>query len=88
MTIDDYKKARDLVIEIDTIKGEICDLKEIVANDTSSWLMEVRKNASWSHRMINHYLDFPVVCCYYSTKHSFFDSLKTLNFCGILALCA
>ena len=55
MTIDDYKKARDLVIEIDTIKGEIGDLKEIIANDTSSWLMEVRKNASWSHKMINHY---------------------------------
>ena len=54
MTIDDYKKARDLVIEIDTIKGEIGDLKEIIANDTSSWMMEVRANSSCSLREINH----------------------------------
>lgn len=55
MTIDDYKKAGDLVREIDTLKGEISDLREIMNSDTSSWVMEVRPNKTFSLRPINHH---------------------------------
>ena len=54
MTIDDYKKARDLVKKIENLKGEISDLRAIMDNDTSSWMMEVRANSSFSLRNINH----------------------------------
>ena len=55
MTIDDYKKARDLMIEIEAIQGEIYDLKDIIRNDTSHWLMEVRPNTANSLKKVNHY---------------------------------
>lgn len=55
MTIDDYNKARDLMIEIEKIQDEIYDLKDIIRNDTSRWLMEVRPNASSSLKKVNHY---------------------------------
>ena len=55
MTIDDYNKARDLVIEMEKIQDEIYDLKDIIRNDTSRWLMEVRPNASSSLKKVNHY---------------------------------
>ena len=55
MTIDDYNKARDLVIKIDSLKGEISDLRAIMDNDTSSWMMEVRPSATCSIRKINHH---------------------------------
>lgn len=54
MTIDDYNKATDLVIKIDSLKGEISNLRAIMDNDTSSWMMEVRPNSSFSLRNINH----------------------------------
>ena len=54
MTIDDYKKARVLIMEIDALKDEISDLKNIMQNDTSLWVMEVRKSSSCSLNKINH----------------------------------
>ena len=54
MPIDDYNKARDLVIKIDALEGEIRDLREIMDKDTSSWMMEVRPSATYSLREINH----------------------------------
>jgi hypothetical protein len=54
MTIDDYNKARDLVIKIDALEGEIRDLREIMDKDTSSWIMEVRPSATYSLRQIRH----------------------------------
>ena len=54
MTIEDYKKARDLVIKIDALEGEISDLRAIMNNDTSSWMIEVRPNTTFSLRKINH----------------------------------
>ena len=55
MTLVDYKKATELVREIDTLKGEISDLRTIMNNDTSSWMMEVRPSATCSLRKINHH---------------------------------
>ena len=55
MTIEDYKKARDLVIKIDALEGEISDLRAVMDNDTSSWMMEVRASTSFSPRKINHF---------------------------------
>lgn len=54
MTIEDYKKARDLAIKIDVLEGEISDLRAIMDNDTSSWMMEVRQSTTCSLRKINH----------------------------------
>ena len=55
MTLVDYKKATELVREIDTLKGEISDLRTIMNNDTSSWMMEVRPSATCSLIKINHH---------------------------------
>ena len=55
MTIDDYNKARDLVIKIEKIQGEIYDLKDIISNNTSRWLMEVRPSTLHSLKEVNHY---------------------------------
>lgn len=55
MTIDDYRKARDLVIEIDALEGEIRGLRAIMDKDTSSWIMEVRSSPACSLNKINHY---------------------------------
>ena len=55
MTIDDYNKATDLVIKIDSLKGEINNLREIINNNgLLSWKMEVRANSSCIPRNINH----------------------------------
>lgn len=55
MTIDEYNKARDLMIKIEKIQGEIYDLKDIIRNDTSRWLIEVRPNTAHPDKRINHY---------------------------------
>jgi len=55
MKMDDYNKARDLVIEIEKIQGEIYDLKDIIRYDTSRWLMEVRPNSVQLLKKVNHY---------------------------------
>lgn len=55
MTIEDYKKARDLVQKIDYLKGEINDLREIMDHNTSFWRMEVRASSASSLHKINHY---------------------------------
>lgn len=55
MTIDDRKKAVDLLIKINALKEEISDLRAIMDNDTSSWMMEVRPSATYSLRKINHH---------------------------------
>ncbi len=54
MTIEDYKKARDLVIKIDNLKGEISDLRAIMDHNTSFWSMEVRASPACSFHKINH----------------------------------
>ena len=54
MTIADYNKARDLVIKIDALEGEIRDLRWIIDKDTSSWMMEVRPSPACSLRKVNH----------------------------------
>ena len=55
MTLNDYEKARDLVTKIGVLKGEMSDLKTIIQNDTSSWMMEVMPSASFSSKKINHH---------------------------------
>ena len=54
MTIDEYNKARVLVTQIEGIQNEIYDLKDIIRNDTSRWLMEVRPNTACSLNKVNH----------------------------------
>lgn len=55
MTMDDYNKASDLIIKIETINRDICILRDIIKNDTSHWLMEVRLNTSYPLEKVNHY---------------------------------
>lgn len=55
MTIEDYNKARYLVAQIEGIQKEINDLKDIIRNDTSCWLMEVRPNTAHPTKRVNHY---------------------------------
>lgn len=61
MTLESFDKARDIVIEIDALDAAIADLKNIMKNDTSKWIMEVRANASHSLQSINHYGILPDV---------------------------
>ena len=55
MTADDYNKARDLVIKIDALEGEISDLRWIINENTSSWMMEVRPSPACSLKKVNHH---------------------------------
>lgn len=55
MTIDDFNKARGLIVQIEEIQNEIHVLEDIIRNNPYDWLMEVRKNASHQNKRINHY---------------------------------
>lgn len=61
MTLESFNKARDIVIKISALDAAIADLKDIMRNDTSEWIMEVRANKSHSLRSINHYGILPDV---------------------------
>ena len=55
MKIEDYNKARDLIIRIEGKQRDIYDLKDIMKNDTSYWLIEVRPNTAHSTKRVKHY---------------------------------
>ena len=55
MTLESFNKARDIMIEINALDAAIDDLRDIMQNDTSKWLMEVRSSKSNSLWSINHY---------------------------------
>ena len=55
MTLEDYNKAKYLVAQIERVQDEIDDLKDIIRNDTSHWLMEVRPNTAHPYKRVNHY---------------------------------
>lgn len=61
MTLESFDKARDIVIEIGALDAAIAELKDIMKNDTSKWIMEVRSNESHNLRSINHYGILPDV---------------------------
>lgn len=61
MTLESFDKARGIVIEKGALDAAIADLKDIMRNDTSKWIMEVRANKSHSLRSINHYGILPDV---------------------------
>ena len=69
MTLESYEKARDIVIEIHSLDAAIAELKDIMRNDTSKWIMEVRASKSNSLRSINHYGILPDVLNTIYSKH-------------------
>lgn len=69
MTLEVYKKASDIVKRINSLDRAICDLKDIMHNDTAHWCLEVRPNASCSLRAVNHYGILPEVLQTILSKH-------------------
>lgn len=69
MTLESYEKARDIVIEIHSLDAAIAELQDIMRNDTSKWIMEVRASKSHSLRTINHYGILPDVLDTIYSKH-------------------
>ena len=55
MTIEDFNKASDIMQKINRLDKELYDLKDIMRNDTSKWMMEVRTSATQPLKYINHY---------------------------------
>lgn len=55
MTEETYEKARDIIIKMRCLNGEINDIKDILRNDdVEEWLMEVRASKSNTLRTIRH----------------------------------
>ena len=54
MTLESFNKARDIVIKIRLLDAAIADLKDIMRNDTSEWIIEVRPNASHPPKKVDH----------------------------------
>lgn len=69
MTLESYEKARDIVIEIHSLDAAISELKDIMRNDTSKWIMEVRASKTCSLQTINHYGILPDVLDTIYSKH-------------------
>ena len=69
MTLESYEKARDIVIKIQSLDNAISELKNIMRNDTSKWLLEVREGMSFSARSINHYGMLPEMLQAILSKH-------------------
>lgn len=55
MTIEDFNKASDIMKKINRLDEELYDLKDIMRNDTSKWIMEVRLSKTQALKSINHY---------------------------------
>ena len=69
MTLESYEKARDIVIEIHSLDVAIAELKDIMRNNTSKWIMEVRASKTCPLQTINHYGVLPDVLDTIYTKH-------------------
>lgn len=54
MTREDYEKAKDIIIEIDRLKLEISEIKDIIRNDLTRWRMEVRASQLCPLKPIDH----------------------------------
>jgi len=69
MTMNDYEKARVLVIKIKQLEGEIFDLRTIMNGDTSTWRMEIRSSTANNLNNINHYGMLPEFLQAVLSKH-------------------
>lgn len=69
MTLESYEKARDIVIEIHSLDVAIAELKDIMRNNTSKWIMEVRASKTCPLQTINHYGILPDVLDTIYSKH-------------------
>ena len=69
MTLEAYEKAKDIVIQIKSLDTAIANLKDIIRNDTSQWLLEIRPNTAHSLHTINHYGILPEVLQTILSKH-------------------
>lgn len=55
MTLENYEKARDIVIEMKSVNSEIIELQAILDSKLlSTWRMEIRPSTSSSLRNIDH----------------------------------
>ena len=54
MTREDYEKAKDIIIAIDSLKLEITDIKNIISNDLTNWRMELRPSPSYTLAQVDH----------------------------------
>ena len=69
MTLESYEKARDIVIKIRILDSKISKLRDIMRNDTSEWLLEVRATPSCCLNEIDHYGMLPDMLEEILSKH-------------------
>lgn len=55
MTIEDFNKAKELIVKIQSLDNNISELKNVLSTSTlQDWIMEIRPNTSCSLKHINH----------------------------------
>lgn len=69
MTLENYEKAQNIVGKIRSLDTDIANLKYIMSNDTSNWILEIRANKSRSLNEINHYGILPEVLKEILSRH-------------------
>lgn len=69
MTLEDYEKARDIIIQIHRLDNDIAELRDITRNNTSTWRLEVRASTACPYHSINHYGMLPEFIQVILSKH-------------------
>lgn len=54
MTIETHNKSCEILTRLNILDKEIDKLKRIIEQDTTLWVMEIRKSKSWPLIEINH----------------------------------
>lgn len=69
MTLESYERAKYIVTKIRILDSKISELRNIMQNDTSEWLLEVRAAPSCCLNEIDHYGMLPEMLQAILSKH-------------------
>lgn len=69
MTLESYERAKYIVTKIYILDSKISELRNIMQNDTSKWLLEIRATPSYSPKEIDHYGMLPEMLQAILLKH-------------------
>ena len=55
MTIENYKKATQIITAIKAVNARIAELESALNKDPSNWLIEIRPSPSCSKQLVQHH---------------------------------
>lgn len=55
MTVEDYEKAKQIIVAIKGVDVRIAELESALDQDPSNWLMEIRPSPSFSKQLVRHH---------------------------------